>query len=336
MPRIAYLAGAVLIGLFVIGNAIFVVDERERVLVVQFGDVRQEIEEPGLYFKLPFVQELVRYDARILSLETPTIEVTPSDDRRLLVDAFARYRIDNGTQFREAFPGGRRQAELQLGDIIRSQIRVVLGSEGVTSDVILSNERSALMERVRNLTQLRIQQQGLNIRDVRLRQTDLPEQNLEATFGRMIAERQREAIDERARGREAADRIRAQADRTVVELVSDAEREAEIIRGETDAEQTRILAGAFSADQEFFEFYRGMTALQTSLQDSGSRLVISPQGDFFEYLEFSTGASRPGIDPTTPFTLGGGATGSPSAAEDAAPDAPAEGSAEADGPQPSQ
>ena len=267
-------------------SSIFIVDEREKALVLQFGQIRDVKEEPGLAFKIPFIQEVVRYDDRILSLDTPAIEVTPSDDRRLVVDAFARYRIADAVQFRQAVgPGGIRLAEDRLADILNDNIRSVLGAEGVTSNTILSAERAALMNRIRVLADSRAQAIGLDVVDVRLKQTNLPEQNEAETFARMRAEREREATDERARGAEAAQRVRAQADRTVVELTSEARREAEVVRGEADAERNRIFAQAFGQDPEFFEFYRSMSAYERALQGSNSTMVITPDSEFFEFLK---------------------------------------------------
>jgi membrane protease subunit HflC len=266
-------------------SSIFVVDEREKALVLQFGQIRQVREEPGLGFKLPFIQEVVRYDDRILSLDTDTIEVTPSDDRRLVVDAFARFRIDDPVRFRQAVgAGGVPLAQDRLAGIINAEIREVLGSDQVTSDVILSAERGALMTRIREGAQADAVELGLVLVDVRLKQTALPAQNLEATFARMRAEREREAADERARGNEAAQRVRATADRTVVETLSEARREAQIIQGEADAEANGIFAEAYGADPEFFEFYRSLQAYERALQGSNSTMVLTPDSPFFDYL----------------------------------------------------
>ncbi|MGP1356373.1 protease modulator HflC [Roseicyclus sp.] len=293
MKRVTFLIPAVVLVLAVGLSSIFVVDERQRALVLQFGQIRQVIEEPGLNFKIPFIQEVVYYDDRILSLDTTPIEVTPSDDRRLVVDAFARYRISDVVQFRQAVgAGGMRAGEERLEGILNPRIREVLGAEGVTSNTILSAERSALMAQITAEARLAAASLGLEVLDVRLKQTNLPGQNLEATFERMRAEREREATDERARGEEAAQRVRAQADRTVVELVSEAQREAEIIRGEADAERNRIFAEAFGQDPEFFEFYRSMTAYERALRQQNSTMVISPDSEFFEYLGGSGASPR--------------------------------------------
>ena len=274
------------VALFAALQAIFIVDEREKALVLQFGQIRDVKEDPGLAFKVPFIQEVVRYDDRILSLDTPAIEVTPSDDRRLVVDAFARYRIADVVRFRQAVgPGGTRLAEDRLADILNDNIRSVLGSEGVTSNTILSEERAELMNRIRVLADSRAAALGLDVDDVRLKQTNLPEQNEAETFARMRSERVREATDERARGAEAAQRVRAQADRTRVEVTSEARRESEIVRGEADAQRNRIFAEAFGRDPEFFEFYRSMSAYERALRGDNSTLVITPDSEFFEFLK---------------------------------------------------
>ncbi len=292
MTFILPIVAVVIVGLM---SSIFIVDERQRALVLQFGQIRQVIEEPGLNFKWPLINEVVYYDDRILSLDTAPIEVTPSDDRRLVVDAFARYRIADVVQFRQAVgAGGVRNGERLLEDILNPQIRAVLGADGVTSNTILSEDRAALMARITVLSRALADDLGLQVLDVRLKQTNLPAQNLTATFDRMRAEREREAADERARGAEAAQRVDAQAARTAVELVSEATRESEIIRGEADAERNRIFAEAFGQDPEFFEFYRSMTAYERALMQQNSTMVITPDSEFFEFLGGSTGTGSPG------------------------------------------
>ena len=268
-------------------SSIFIVDEREKVLVLQFGRVISVKEEPGLAFKIPLIQEVVRYDDRILSRDVPQMQITPLDDRRLEVDAFARYRIADVEKFRLATAAGGDQAIAvagqRLDSVLRSQTREVLGS--VASNDILSSDRAVLMLRIRNGAIEETRALGLEIIDVRLKRTDLPLANQEATFNRMRAEREREAADEIARGNEAAQRVRAQADRTQVEIVSEANKQAEIIRGEADARRNAIFAEAFGADEEFFRFYRSLNAYKQALQGSNSTLVISPDSEFFDYLK---------------------------------------------------
>ena len=290
MLRSSYVIPALVILVVVALSSIFIVDERQKALVLQFGQIRAVKEDPGLGFKIPLIQEVVRYGDRILSLDTPEIEVTRSDDRRLIVDAFARYRIRDVEQFRQAVGvGGVRTAEDRLAGILNAQIREVLGADQVTSATILSADRAVLMQRIRDQAQARAVNLGIDVVDVRLKQTNLPEQNLDATFARMRAEREREAADEIARGEEAAQRVRAQADRTVVELVSESNREAEIIRGEADAERNNVYAEAYGQDAEFFEFYRSLTAYSRSIQGANSTLVITPDSEFFNYLDSATG-----------------------------------------------
>ncbi len=286
MRRTTYLLPVAVVALMVALSAVFIVDEREKALVLQFGRVVAVKEEPGLNFKLPLIQDVVRYDDRILSRDVDPLEVTPLDDRRLVVDAFARYRIADVNQFREATgAGGDLAIEVagqRLDSILRSQTREILGS--VSSNDILSSDRAALMLRIRNGALEDARELGLDLLDVRLKRTDLPAENLDATFARMRAEREREATDERARGNEAAQRLRAQADRTVVETTSEAQREAEIIRGEADAQRNAIYAEAFGRDPEFFAFYRSMLAYETALGGDDTTMVLNPNSEFFRFF----------------------------------------------------
>ncbi|QFU07458.1 Modulator of FtsH protease HflC [Rhodobacteraceae bacterium THAF1] len=325
MRKLYLLLGVLALAIFVGLNSFFVVDERQKALVLQFGQIRDVKEEPGLAFKVPFIQNVVTYDDRILSLDTDPIEVTPSDDRRLIVDAFARYRIADVEQFRRAVGvGGIRSAESRLAAILIAQTRAVLGSDGVTSNTILSEDRSELMTRIRDQSRSRANALGIQVIDVRLKQTALPDQNLAATFERMRAEREREATDERARGEEAAQRVRAQADRTRVELVSEAEREAEITRGEADATRNRIFGDAFGADPEFFEFYRSLTAYERALQGSNSTMVMSPDSEFFNYLKSDSpnGPVTPAPARETASAEGGDGGDTAASGQEAAPAEP--------------
>ena len=291
MRATKYLIPVIVIALVGVLSSIFVVDEREQALVVRFGQIQQIRTEPGIGFKVPVLDTVLRFEDRILSLETELIEVTPADDRRLEIDAFVLYRIDSIVQYRQAIgTGGEGRASAELSGILESQIRAVLGSQGVTSNTILSPERSALMDQIRVRSDARATALGLSVVDVRLRQTNLPEQNFDATLQRMIAEREREATDERARGREAAQRVTALADRTYEEILSEATRDARIIEGEADAERNRIFAEAYGKDQEFFEFYRSLAAYEEALKGSNSTMVMSPDSEFFNYLRSDQGS----------------------------------------------
>ena len=288
MRKISYIIPVIVVVLVLALSSVFIVDERNKALVLQFGRVVAIKEDPGLSFKLPFIQNVVYYEDRILSSVIDPLEVTPLDDRRLVVDAFTRYRISDLNQFREAVgTGGEIAAEGRLDGIFRNELREVLGS--VSSNDILSSDRALLMERILNGAIVKGRAIGIEVIDVRLKRTDLPRANLDATFARMRAEREREAADEIARGNEAAQRVRALADRTEVEIVSDARRDAEIIRGEADAERNAIFATAFGEDPEFFEFYRSLTAYTNALQGKNSTMVISPDSEFFDYLKSDIG-----------------------------------------------
>lgn len=288
--RATYILPAVILLGALVLSSVFIVDEREKVLVLQFGQVKQVIDKPGLGFKIPFIQDVLRYDDRILGLPTQPLEVTPLDDRRLVVDAFARWRIVDLEVFRRAVgAGGVEAAKGNLDQIISAEIRQVLGS--VPSQKVLSEDRTTLMNTIRDNSRVKAKGLGVDVIDVRLTRTDLPEQNLEATFARMRAERQREATDEIARGNEAAQRVRAAADRSVVEVVSEARKNAEVVRGESDAERNAIYAEAFGKDPEFFAFTRSLTSYERALQGGNSSIVLQPDSEFFEYL----GSEKPPV-----------------------------------------
>ena len=269
-------------------SSMFIVDEREQALVLQFGQVKQVKVQPGLGFKIPFIQDVVKYEDRILGLPTQPLEVTPSDDRRLVVDAFARWRIVDLVTFRQAVgEGAEDQAQIRLDRIINAAIREVLGS--VPSQRVLSEDRTSLMNLIRDKARAEAIALGVDVIDVRLTRTDLPDQNLESTFARMRAEREREATDEIARGNEAAQRVKAAADRQVVVVTSEARSAAEVIRGEADAERNKIYADAFGRDPEFFAFTRSLTSYENALRGENTSIVLSPDSEFFDYLRSAVG-----------------------------------------------
>lgn len=319
MARSIYLFPALVVALGIAASSLFTVDEREKALILQFGELIKVQETPGLYFKTPLVQNVVKYDDRILSLPTQPIEVTPLDDRRLVVDAFARWRIADVVAFRQAVGvEGIRAAETRLDSIINAAIRQVLGAEPSTR--VLSADRTPMMNRIRDIAKREAAALGVDVIDVRLTRTDLPEQNLAATFARMRAEREREAADEIARGGEAAQRRSAAADREVVVLTSDARRQAEIIRGEADAERNRIYADAFGRDPEFFAFTRSLTSYERALRGDNTSIVMRPDSSFFEYLRSDQGTQ--GNAPARPVASGataGGAATPPTTAPTTAP-----------------
>ena len=267
-------------------SSVFIVDQRDKALVLQFGQIKQVIEQPGLNFKIPFIQEVLFYDSRILGVTTDPAEFTLGDSKRLVVDAFARWRITDLPKFRRAVgAGGIEAARANLSKIINPEIRDVLGE--VTLGIVLSEDRLGLMTKIRDNARIKAASLGIDVIDVRLTRTDLPKQNLEATFARMQAERQREATDEVARGNEAAQTIRAEADRKAIETKSEANKQAEIIRGQADAKRIAIYATAYGKDPEFFAFTRSLTAYVTALAGSTTTMVLSPTSDFFRYFNES-------------------------------------------------
>ena len=271
-------------------SSIFTVDERDKVLVLQFGEIKQSIDKPGLYFKVPFIQDILRYDDRILGLTTAPQEFPLADNRRLVVDAFARWRIVDLEKFRRAVgSGGVDAASANLGAIVNPEVRDVLGE--ATVEMVLSPERVGLMNKIRDNAREKAATLGIDVIDVRLTRTDLPQQNLTATFARMKAEREREATDEIARGNEAAQTLRAEAERTAVEITSAANKEAEIVRGQADGKRIGIYADAYSKDPEFFAFTRSLTAYQTALRGDTTSIVLSPDSDFFRYFGSETAAA---------------------------------------------
>ncbi len=277
------LAIVAVIFLFVLSSSLYIIDVRQKALVLQFGQVVAVKKTPGLFVKIPFIQQVIKYDSRILSLDTKPLEVTPLDDRRLVVDAFARWRIIDLVQFRQAVgTGGVALAENRLDRILTAATRQVLGS--VNSAAILSADRVALMNQIRDTAIKEAKGLGVEVVDVRIKRADLPAQNLDATFKRMRAEREREAADEIARGNEAAQKIKAEADRSVVELTSEATKKADITRGEADARQNEIFAKAYGQDPEFFAFYRSMRAYEKALNGKNSSFLVSPNSEFFAYF----------------------------------------------------
>jgi membrane protease subunit HflC len=281
----------IVVALGVLGaSSLYIVNEKEQALVLEFGKIKAVVREPGLKFKLPFINTVTRFDDRILSLETSDLEVTPLDNRRLTVNAFARYRITDPRKFYQAVRQ-QGQERSRLAKILNDKLRQVLGS--VASEQILSDERSSLMRTIRDQAREEASELGLSVIDVRIKRADLPIENLQSTYDRMIAERNQEAADETARGREAAQITRARADREALVLVSGARRDSEIVRGQADAERNRIFAEAFGRDPEFFAFYRSLGAYERALQGKNSTMVLSPDSEFFNYLKSDGGAIKP-------------------------------------------
>ncbi|WP_420392950.1 SPFH domain-containing protein [Acuticoccus sp.] len=273
-------------------NALFIINPTQQALVLQFGQVRDTIRDPGLNTKIPFVQDVLILDKRILDLNVPAQEIIAADQKRLVVDAFMRYRIRNPVQFYQTVNNVEEGAE-RLNTFVQASLRAVL-ADATFQDIVRDN-RPALMQRIKADVAARAENIGIEVYDVRIRRADLPEANSEAIFRRMQTERRQEADEIRAQGDEAARRITAAADRTATVLRAEASREGEQIRGEGDGRKNAIFARAFSLDPQFFAFYRAMQAYEESLASQDTRLVLSPDADFFRYFSDPSGVQRQGV-----------------------------------------
>jgi modulator of FtsH protease HflC len=283
-------------------SALFTVQQTEQALVVRFGRPVDIATEPGLHFKVPFTDTVIPVDKRILDLENPSQEVIASDQKRLVVDAFARYRIKDALKFYQSV-GTIPAANIQLTTLLNAALRRVLGE--VTFIQVVRDEREALMGRIRDQLDKEADGYGIQVVDVRIRRADLPEQNSQAVYQRMQTERQREAAEFRAQGSQRAQEIRSRADRDVTVLVADAQSKAEQIRGQGDAQRNQIFAEAFNKDPDFFAFYRTMQAYETGLKPSDTRLLLKPDSNFFRYFNNPTGAQAPA--PAAPAPAANGA-----------------------------
>jgi len=262
--------------------SLFTVHQTKQALVLQFGDPRRVIMDAGLHFKMPFVQNVIFIDKRILDLDTPAEELIASDQKRLVVDAFTRYRIIDPLQFYKALRDERR-AQSRLSTIVSSSMRSVLGEEKF--ETVVRDKRSDLMERISALVNEQAADFGIEIIDVRIRRADLPEANSQAIYRRMQTEREQEAAEFRARGQEVGRAIRAQADKQVTVLIAEATRDSEVIRGQGDGCRNRVFAKVFGQDPDFFAFYRSMQAYETALEEDGTTMVLSPDSAFFSVPE---------------------------------------------------
>jgi len=267
--------------------ALFTVSQTEQAIVLEFGNPKRVISEPGLHYKIPFVQNVAYFDKRILDIETGPQEVIAADRKRLVVDAFARYRIRDPLRFYQALRN-EIGAQSQIGALLDSSLRRVLGS--ASFEAVVRDKREELMRTI--LSQVNQEAKdtfGVEIVDVRIKRVDLPKANMQAIFLRMQTERQREAAEFRAEGEGAARRIRATADREVTVIKANATGESEQIRGNGDAERNRIYAEAYSKDPDFFGFYRSMQAYENALKAGDTRLLLSPDSQFFQYFNDSSG-----------------------------------------------
>ena len=276
--------------LILASSSLFVVNQAEQAIVLQFGDPRRVIREPGLKVKIPFIQNTVFYDKRLLDFAPPSEEVIASDQKRLVIDAYARYRIVDPLRFYQTI-GAEALAQTRLGATISGSLRRVIGN--VTLAQVLSDERSRIMEEIRVDVNKAATNFGLDVIDVRLRRADLPEENSQAIFARMQSEREREAREFRAQGAELAQRIRSRAERERTVIIAEAQKQAQILRGEGEGDSVKIYADAFGKDPAFFSFYRSMQAYREALGGGDTTMVLSPDSDFFRYFARRDGVQVP-------------------------------------------
>ncbi|MBR0972950.1 MULTISPECIES: protease modulator HflC [Bradyrhizobium] len=265
--------------------SLFTVQQTEQTIVLQFGKPVDVVTDPGLHFKAPW-NSVINIDKRILDLENPSQEVIASDQKRLVVDAFARYRIKDALRFYQSV-GSIQAANLQLTSLLNAALRRVLGE--VNFITVVRDEREKLMGRIREQLDREADGYGIEVVDVRIRRADLPEQNSQAVYQRMQTERQREAAEFRAQGGQKAQEIRSKADREATVIIAEANSTAEQTRGVGDAERNRLFAEAYGKDADFFAFYRSMTAYENGLRSSDTRFLLRPDSDFFRYFSNPSG-----------------------------------------------
>ena len=285
------IAALLIVALIVAYSTLFTVYQTRQALVVRLGQPVRVVTEPGLNYKIPLIDSVIHIDKRILDLENPSQEVIASDQKRLVVDAFARYRITQALKFYQTV-GNVEGANSRLSTLLNSALRRVLGESTLTQ--VVRDQREQLMSRVREQLETEAEAFGIAVVDVRIRRADLPEQNSQAVYQRMITERQREAQEFRSQGTQRAQEIRAKADRDVIVLLAEAQSKGEQTRGEGDAERNRIFAEAYGRDPEFFSFYRSMQAYEAGLRSSDTRMLLKPDSDFFRFFVDPSGKPRDG------------------------------------------
>lgn len=279
--KILILAGAALLLFSLINSSIFTVTEGQQVMITRFGDPKEQIIEPGLHFKLPMVDQTRFFEKRILNIDPPSEEVLLADQKRLVVDSFARYRITNMLAFFQTM-NSETAAQQRLYTIINSALRSAMGK--ATLQNILSEKRDVLMETIQQSVNDETKRFGIEVVDVRIVRADLPEQVTQATFDRMRSEREREAREARAEGEQISIEIKSKADKDRTVLLAEAKRDSEILRGQGDSQAIEIYGKAFGQDPNFYAFYRSLQAYKTSLGKPDTTLLLSPESDFLKYF----------------------------------------------------
>jgi membrane protease subunit HflC len=270
-------------------NGLFTMSEKQQGLVLQFGEPKRVVQDSGLNFKIPLIQNVVRYDKRILEYDLPIEEVIAVDKKRMLIDSFTRFKITDPLEFYKTV-GSESNVRNRLNSNVISSLRRVVGT--VTLDELLSEDRSNIMIRIRDEVNDEASRFGIKIVDVRIRRADLPEANSQAIFERMISERVREAKEFRAKGSEIAQKIRAEADKEKTVILAEATRKSEILRGEGESSAISIYANAFEMDSDFYSFYRSMQAYGKVLGEDGTTMILSPDSEFLEFFNDSKGSKR--------------------------------------------
>ena len=270
-------------------NGLFTMNEKQQGLVLQFGEPKRVVQDSGLNFKIPLIQNVVRYDKRILEYDLPIEEVIAVDKKRMLIDSFTRFKITDPLEFYKTV-GSESNVRNRLNSNVISSLRRVVGT--VTLDELLSEDRSNIMIRIRDEVNNEASRFGIEIVDVRIRRADLPEANSQAIFERMISERVREAKEFRAKGSEIAQKIRAEADKEKTVILAEATRKSEILRGEGESSAISIYANAFEMDSDFYSFYRSMQAYGKVLGEDGTTMILSPDSEFLEFFNDSKGSKR--------------------------------------------
>lgn len=287
MNRSVIAIGALVVVGLTAASSVFTVHQTQQVLITQLGDPIRVIETPGLHVKVPFIQSVITFDRRLLDFDAPGEEVILGDQRRLIVDSFTRYRITNPLVFYQTVGATEQGIRARLNSIVSSSLRRVLGNEPLLS--VLSTDRPRIMGEIRTQVNAEARQFGIEVVDVRIRRADLPEENTQAILSRMQSERERVAREARAEGAEVAQRVRAGAERERTVLLAEAQAQSDVLRGEGEQEAIGIVAAAFSRDIEFFQFWRSMQAYREAFSEGHTRMVMTPDSEFFRYFRGSGG-----------------------------------------------
>jgi membrane protease subunit HflC len=310
MNRSIIALGVLAVVVVTAASSLFTVQQTQQVLITQLGDPIRVIETPGLHVKVPFIQSVITFDRRLLDFDAPGEEVILGDQRRLIIDSFTRYRITNPLRFYQTVGATEQGIRARLNSIVSSSLRRVLGNEPLLS--VLSTDRARIMTEIQNQVNAESQQFGIEVVDVRIRRADLPEENTQAILQRMQSERERVAREARAEGAEVAQRVRAGAERERTVLLAEAEAQSDVLRGEGEQEAIRVVAEAFSKDIEFFQFWRSMQAYREAFSEGHTRMVMTPDSEFFRYFRGSGGrpetpapAAPPSATSTTPAPAAG-------------------------------